>query len=257
MHVNSNRQSAAVRQGLHRRILVLWLLLSLGSTVFAEAPYLRPGHPEGVALLPPPPVPGSPEAMADLAEARAVFSGRTRAEEARAEKDDSLSLWLFTPTIGPWFQPGKCPKTEALWHAVKKDIAVAINTPKDHWKRLRPYQLDPHLNLGPPEKSYGYPSGHSTRGTVYAAVLAELLPEKKEPILAIGRDIGWDRVLIGKHFPTDIYAGRVLGKAIVRELMASPAFQHDLAEAKAELTSLSVAAAHPSAAEVPEPAASR
>jgi acid phosphatase (class A) len=53
--------------------------------------------------------------------------------------------------------------------------------------------------------------------------------------LEIGRNIGWDRVLIGKHFPTDIYAGRVLGKAIVHELLASPAFQHDLAEAKAEV----------------------
>jgi acid phosphatase (class A) len=42
-------------------------------------------------------------------------------------------------------------------------------------------------------------------------------------------------VLTGKHFLTDIYAGRVLGQAIVRELLASPAFQHDLAEAKAEV----------------------
>ena len=68
-----------------------------------------------------------------------------------------------------------------------------------------------------------------------ALLLAELFPERKEAILAIGRNIGWDRVLIGKHFPTDIYAGRMLGQAIVRELLANPAFQHDLAEAKAEV----------------------
>jgi acid phosphatase (class A) len=66
-------------------------------------------------------------------------------------------------------------------------------------------------------------------------LLAELFPDRKEAILATGRDIGWDRVLLGKHFPTDIYAGRVLGQAIVRELLANPAFQHDLAEAKAEM----------------------
>ena len=51
----------------------------------------------------------------------------------------------------------------------------------------------------------------------------------------MGRQIGWDRVLIGKHFPTDVHAGRMLGKAIVRELLASPAFQQDLAAAKAEV----------------------
>ncbi|HCL92044.1 MAG TPA: PA-phosphatase, partial [Verrucomicrobia subdivision 3 bacterium] len=45
----------------------------------------------------------------------------------------------------------------------------------------------------------------------------------------------WDRVLIGKHFPTDIHAARTLGQAIAREFLASPAFQRDLAEAQAEV----------------------
>jgi acid phosphatase (class A) len=121
-----------------------------------------------------------------------------------------------------------------LFQKVKTDMAQAINTPKEHWKRQRPYQLDARLSLGAPERSFGYPSGHSTRGTVYALLMAEIFPERKEAILAIGRDIGWDRVLIGKHFPTDIYAGRVLGQAVMRELLSSPAFQRDLAEAKAE-----------------------
>src|SRR5207302_3408345 len=113
---------------------------------------------------------------------------------------------------------------------------AAIDAPKDHWKRKRPYQLDPQLALGAPEPSFGYPSGHSARGTVYALLLAELFPEKKDAILAIGRDIGWDRVLICKHFPTDVQAGRVLGQAIFRELSGSAAFQQDLAEAKAEVS---------------------
>jgi acid phosphatase (class A) len=41
-------------------------------------------------------------------------------------------------------------------------------------------------------------------------------------------------VVIAKHFPSDVYAGRVLGQAIVQSLLANPAFQHDLAEAKTE-----------------------
>jgi acid phosphatase (class A) len=90
--------------------------------------------------------------------------------------------------------------------------------------------------LGDPEPSFGYPSGHSARGTVYALLVAELFPDKKDAVLAIGRTIGWDRVLIGKHFPTDVQAGRVLGQAIYRELSANAEFQHDLAEAKAEIS---------------------
>jgi acid phosphatase (class A) len=164
-----------------------------------------------------------------------VFKARTWAEEVRAVKDSSLSFSLFAPAIGPFFQPGKLPKTEALLEKVKKDIAEPLDAAKDYYKRQRPYQLDPRLSLGKPESSFGYPSGHSTRGTVYSLLLAELFPDRKEAILAVGRNIGWDRVLIGKHFPTDIYAGRVLGRAIMRELLASQAFQHDLAEAKAEV----------------------
>ncbi len=219
----------------HFYLLIFCLLLPTARPLFADTPYLAPGHPDGIALLAPPPAPGSAEEAADLASARAAFQTRTPAGKARAMKDSTLSFSLFAPVIGPVFQPAKLPKTEALLQKVKSEIGDVIDIPKDYWKRLRPYQMDETLSLGKPEPSFGYPSGHSTRGTVYAALVAELFPEKKEAILLIGRDIGWDRVLIGKHFPTDIYAGRVLGKAIVRELMSSSAFQHDLAEAKAEV----------------------
>jgi acid phosphatase (class A) len=224
----------AARPGLWRRAYVIALLL-LAAPALAQAPYLTAGHPDGVALLAPPPTAGSPEAAADLASARAVFKARTPEELYRAKKDSALSMFIFGPAIGPAFQPGKFPKIEALFEKVKASIGVAIDLPKNHWKRKRPYVLDPELSLGAPEPSFGYPSGHSARGTVYALLMAELFPDKKDAILEIGRTIGWDRVLIGKHFPTDVQAGRVLGQAIFREVSASPAFQHDLAEAKAEV----------------------
>ena len=150
-------------------------------------------------------------------------------------KDATLSIFNFEPAIGPVLQRGKLPRTEALFEKVKKEISEAINIPKDHWKRLRPYQMDKDLTLGKGEPSASYPSGHSTRGTVQSLILAELFPEKREAVLEFGRTIGWDRVLIGKHFITDVRAGRVLGQAIVRELMKNESFQHDLAEAKAEI----------------------
>ena len=234
-NLKASRPAPSYRLGRGCLALALSWLLFVAPSLVAQSYYLAPDHPDGIALLAPPPVAGSAEEAADLASARAVFNARTPAETARAAKDATISIFLFAPAIGPFFQPGKLPKTEALFKKVKKDIGVAIDIPKDHWMRHRPYQLDDHLSLGEPEPSYGYPSGHSTRGTVQALLLAELFPEQKAPILEIGRNIGWDRVLIGKHFITDIYAGRVLGQAIVRELLASPAFQHDLAEAKAEV----------------------
>jgi acid phosphatase (class A) len=215
--------------------LVLVVLCALSAPVFSQTYYIPSGTPDGIALLPPPPPSGSCEETADLATVRSVFQSRTPAEEAHANKSATLQFTLFAPAIGPTFDLSALPKTAALLQKVKSEIGLAIDNPKNHFKRLRPYQMDASLSLGKPEPSFSYPSGHSTRGTVYALVLAELFPEKKEAILAVGRGIGWDRVVIGKHFPTDVYAGRVLGQGIVNALLASAAFQHDLAEAKAEI----------------------
>jgi acid phosphatase (class A) len=216
-------------------LLILSALLLHAPELPAQQSYLAPGRPDGILLLAPPPVAGSPEEVADLACARAVFKGRTPDEEARAIKQSSLAFSLFAPAIGSEFDPTRLPRTDALLQQVKKEIGKVIDDAKNHWKRLRPYQMDPELTFGKPEASTSYPSGHSTRGTVYSLVLAEIFPADKTAILEIGRNIGWDRVLIGKHYPTDVYAGRVLGQAIVRELLANPSFRKDLELARAEV----------------------
>ncbi len=210
------------------------LLLFLAPQLWAQSGYLTAGSPDGVALLPPPPASGSAEEAADLQTVRSVFKVRTPTEEKRAFKDATLAFSLFAPIIGPEFDPQKLPKTWALLQEVKKEIGGVIDTPKDFFKRRRPYVVDPQLSLGKPEPSFSYPSGHSTRGTVYSLLLAEIFPAHSDAILELGRDIGWDRVLIGKHYPSDVLAGRVLGQAIVRELRKNAQFERDLAQAKAE-----------------------
>jgi acid phosphatase (class A) len=241
MRPDSFPKPRASQPRFSRQSLVLLGVLCLDAPAFSQTHYLTPGHPDGVALLAPPPVAGSEEETADLVSVRKVFEGRTSEEKERANKDSKIAFSLFTAPIGPAFQLSKLPKTEALLVEVKDEIGDVIDKAKNHFKRKRPYQLDPQLSEGAPEPSFSYPSGHSTRGTVYSMIIAELFPEHREAVLQIGRNIGWDRVLIGKHFPTDIYAGRVVGKAIVNELMSNPAFQKDLAEAKAEIASAQTA----------------
>jgi acid phosphatase (class A) len=70
---------------------------------------------------------------------------------------------------------------------------------------------------------------------VLALVLADLFPGKHDAIIAKARSIGWLRVEIARHYPTDIYAGRVLAQAIVRQMKKNNAFQKDFAEVKAEI----------------------
>ena len=216
-------------------IPLLFLLLCVAAPVFAADKYLSPNHPDSIALLAAPPAIDPVEQAADLASARAVFKARTPEEETRAKKNAKLTIFNFAPAIGEFFQPEKFPKTEEFFTNLKPEIRPVIDNVKNHWKRKRPYELDSTLSLGKPEPSFGYPSGHSTIGTIHALLLAELFPEKREAILEIGRNIGWDRVVIGKHFPSDVYAGRVLGQAVVREFLTSPAFQKDFADLKTEV----------------------
>jgi len=207
----------------------------------ADDTYLANSHLNPVELLAPPPLPDSAEQAADLAEVRAVHAAAAGKDTAAATMEEKLSVWLFAPAIGTYFDAARLPKTAAFFKRVQRTTEVFEEEGKTFWKRPRPYVVDPSLANGKPEKSFSYPSGHSLRGTVYALVLADLVPDKRDAILAKGREIGWHRVELARHYPTDIYAGRVLAQAVVRELKTDPAFQKDFADAKAEMAAAKTA----------------
>jgi acid phosphatase (class A) len=197
--------------------------------------YLPADEPKPLELLAPPPLFNSPEQAADLTEVETVYHSASSNDLAVAFSQKKFSIFTFTPVIGVFFQPGKFPKTEQFFSQVQKEAASVTDGAKDYWKRPRPFVTEPSLLSGKPEKSFSYPSGHSTESMVLALVLAEVFPDKREGIIAEARSIGWHRVQIARHYPTDIYAGRVLAQAIVRAMNKNPDFQRDLADAKAEI----------------------
>ena len=197
--------------------------------------YLPSDKPDAIALLPPPPLLGSPEQAAELNEVRAVYHAATSNEIAAAYSEKSFSIFNFAPAVGDYFQPGKLPRTAAFFAKVQKDAAAVTDHAKNFYQRPRPFMTDSSLENGTLEKSFSYPSGHSTESTVLALVLADLFPDRQDAILAVSRSIGWHRIQTARHYPTDIFAGRVLARAIVREMKKNPDFQKGFAEAKAEL----------------------
>jgi len=204
--------------------------------------YLPAGKPDVIALLAPPPLPGSPEQAADMAEVRAVCHAAPSNDVAVAFTEKKFDIFNFTPAIGPFFAPGRFLKTEAFFQRVQKDAETVTDQSKDFYKRPRPYVLDPGLAAGKLEKSFSYPSGHSTESMVLALVLTEVFPDKHDAIVAEARNIGWHRVEIARHYPTDIYAGRVLAQAIVRQMNKNDKFRRDLAAARAEVAAAQTAA---------------
>ena len=197
--------------------------------------YLTGKKPDAIALLAPPPRPGSVEQAADMDEVRAAWRAATSNDIAIAYSQKKFTVFNFAPAVGVFFQSNNLPKTTAFFHRVQTDAEAITDNAKDFYKRPRPYVTDPGLANGKLEKSFSYPSGHATESMVLALVLADLFPDKHDAIIAEARSIGWHRVMIARHYPTDIYAGRVLAQAIVKQMVKNTDFQKDFEEAKAEI----------------------
>lgn len=221
--------------------VIVALCLSLLPAGAKDLHYLPDGKPDAIALLAPPPLPDSPEQAADLQEVRMVSQAAPEAEVAVAKSESKFTIFTFAPEIGPLFVPGKLPKTEALLHNVREDAVTVVDNAKNYWKRDRPYKVDPSLASGKLETSFSYPSGHSTESMTLALVMAELFPEHRDAIIGEARNIGWHRVEIARHYPTDIYAGRVLAQAIVRQMNKDADFKKDLAAARTEIAAAQAA----------------
>ncbi|HET9555477.1 MAG TPA: phosphatase PAP2 family protein, partial [Anaeromyxobacteraceae bacterium] len=100
--------------------------------------------------------------------------------------------------------------------------------------RPRPYEASAQVApIVERERSASFPSGHATRGALFAALLAELAPGGRAALLRRGAEIGEDRVIAGVHYPSDVAAGQRLGEALARALLAEPAFRAALEAARA------------------------
>jgi acid phosphatase (class A) len=196
--------------------------------------FLAPGQIHAADILPPPPS-APAEKTAEMAAVHAVYQAASEEDKNAAYAEKKFSVFNFTEAAGSFFVETNLPKTAAFFEKVQKDAEAVTDEGKDFFQEPRPFVTDPSLANGKLEKSFGYPSGHSTESGTLALVLAEILPEQRDAILAHADLMGWHRVQIARHYPSDIFAGRVLARAIVRELNKSEAFQKELAEVKAEL----------------------
>jgi acid phosphatase (class A) len=227
------------KPALFPRAIVFAAIFATASVVsFAKESalnYLKDGKPEAATLLASPPLLDSVEQAADMDEVRTVYHAAGSNDIAAAYSEKKFSVFNFTGAVGDFFQSKSLPKTAAFFEKVQLDAETVTDLGKDFFKRPRPFTTDTNLANGKLEKSFSYPSGHSTESMVLALVLADLFPDKRDAILAQARSIGWHRVQIARHYQSDIYAGRVLAQAIVKQMKKSDAFQKDFAGVQAEL----------------------
>ncbi len=236
------KHKSLVRTAFLIPLLFLFLFVSAEETKKNAAveikPYFKSIDPDILNFLPPPPADGSPEQQSELFLLRHVTGTRTKAQLVEVESQLVLTGFSFSPVIGPWFKTESLPKTTAFFLRVDKTAKDVSDRGKGFWKRIRPYDIDQNIAPLKKEKSFSYPSGHSNRGAVYAAVLAELFPEKRDALLSYGFNAGWNRIVAGVHYPSDVFAGRILGMTIAGRLIKDPGFLKDLEEVRSEIRSV-------------------
>jgi acid phosphatase (class A) len=199
--------------------------------------------PQTLRALPPPPKPDS----AREADDRAVFAatralaGQPRWTLATADADLTKGPGLFACAIGLNLTAANAPTLATVFRRTAADERAAVDPPKDHYGRKRPYLAaagDPAICVDKSASlaaSPSYPSGHSTLSWAWGLILAELAPDRATDILMRARSIGESRVVCGVHYPSDVDEGRTDGAILVAALHGDPAFRADMDKARAEV----------------------
>jgi undecaprenyl-diphosphatase len=87
-------------------------------------------------------------------------------------------------------------------------------------QRQRPFlflETASKLSKGPGEiLDPGFPSAHTAFAFMMATLLAERFPRYRVIFFIVAAFIGWTRIYLGLHYPTDVIAGGLLGYGITK-----------------------------------------
>ncbi len=221
--------------------LMMTLVLALSSA--ARATFVSAKDFDFKAMFAPPPAEDSQQEKDEIDQLLKFQADRTDAQVARIKSENKMTGFIFSQTLGSWFNPDDLPATAAFLNAVLGDAKEVAGSAKEVFHRRRPFLIDSRIKpVTEKEKTFSYPSSHSTRGMLLALILSQMFPDQKDALITQGKTIGNDRAIAGQHFPSDVAAGRILAQAIFDKMMQNPDFQAQLEKAKAECHAKELAA---------------
>lgn len=75
-------------------------------------------------------------------------------------------------------------------------------------------------------REWGYPSGHSARGWMFAYVLSQIAPDRANDLALRAYAYAMNRVVFGHHLKSDIDAGQMLAAVISDLPLSSDKFEN-------------------------------
>ena len=196
--------------------------------------------------LPEPPSETSEKFAKDIKEYKSGKEEREK-KNIREEvlREDETSIFaLFSSVLGLKVSKENTPEIYKLAKTAINDASFAAAKGKEHFKRTKPYVYFHEESLTSKgdgdnfnDKKNSYPSGHSTRGWMLALVLANIASEHSAALLKCAEQYATYRVIMGRHWKSDIDAGRKLAVTLYAKEVASPEYQQQVLKAKSEYKS--------------------
>lgn len=98
-------------------------------------------------------------------------------------------------------------------------LVFAIERPlyyvlKNTLRRNRPFCVLAIENQVKPSDRFSFPSGHTSAAFAFAIICMQFFPLLSLPLLLLASSIGFSRIVLGVHYPTDVLMGILLGIAV-------------------------------------------
>ena len=202
--------------------------------------------PDGVALLPAPPEPGSAAMQRDEQERdsalRLTGSARYALASADANRQQANTMAAFQCAFGTEISEARTPALYRLLGKVRLDVRAASYPAKSHFNRTRPFVMHDTRTCYPADEQNvrndgSYPSARGAVGFALAQVLAELNPARAREIMQRADEFGRSRILCDEEWLSDVDAGRLVAAATLRRIEQKREYRADLDLAREEAAS--------------------
>ena len=164
----------------------------------------------------------------------------------QALSDESAELYTVfgqDSIIGLKLTRETSPEIILLCECATSDAHKANTVVKEKYERTRPFATFKEESLKPwtddeEAKTLSYPSGHSSRGYMFAFALCTITPEHSTEIMLRAQQYALNRVICGHHWKTDIDASLLLAATMFANVVCTDEYQAQLKKAREEYKSL-------------------